>query len=354
VDVADFIKMSDQRQFLILIDLGRAVQYSKLITFASCLLSGHTHFKVIFAHSSGAPHSNHATFYSDLTNKGGEYITFQNFTQEQALKYIETFEGKEFDIDEFKVMTNFNPMLLKVAMNVPTGNFRRLRQLSAVRNAVNSYVASTLALPRQIKDLNLFDYKLGSTNDFLYYAKTNHHLLISTKYTSFLDSWLFQEGHRYITSSDTDKFYIALNFPRSDELISKEISRIVRMKSPLEFHCDDPTLLGCQLEHEFFTACQQHPKFAITHGNQTSTFTISACRNIGDIGQPLSMGVLYKLYSSHPAIDFVGQFEINNSVYLLMMQVSLSLYVNHKSKVWHLKHTYKNYKEFAKSTVLQY
>ena len=310
---------------------------------------------MIFAHSSGAPHRNHATFYGDLRNKGGELITFQNFTEEQARQYIETFatESAIDAIDDFKVMTNFNPMLLNVAMTVPKGYGFQDRQVVAVRTAVTDYVASTLAVPQQIADLNLFNYKLGRTNEFLYYAKTNHNLLKS-EYQSFLESWVYQEGHCYITSFGTDNFNIALNFPRSDEMISQQIARVVRMKSPLDFHCNDATLLGCQLEFEFTTACQQSPKFAITHGGRTSTFTISACLNIENMSEALNMGVLYKLYASHPAIDFVGQFETDNSVYLLMIQVSLSTYVNHKSKVCHLTHTYQNYKEFVKMTVLQY
>ena len=39
---------------------------------------------------------------------------------------------------------------------------------------------------------------------------------------------------------------------------------------------------------------------------------------------------------------------------LLFLQLSVSTYIKHKGKVWHLLHTYGNYEEFKKETVLNY
>jgi len=64
------------------------------------------------------------------------------------------------------------------------------------------------------------------------------------------------------------------------------------------------------------------------------------------------VGVLYKLYYQHPAIDF---FELlkgsDGALYLLMVQASLSYYVDHKAK---LDKKYDTYNEFMSATVLQY
>ena len=57
---------------------------------------------------------------------------------------------------------------------------------------------------------------------------------------------------------------------------------------------------------------------------------------------------------SHPAIDFVGRLkeQSDRSSWLVMFQVSVSQYILHSSKVWHLKENYQNYNEFKKHTVI--
>ena len=69
----------------------------------------------------------------------------------------------------------------------------------------------------------------------------------------------------------------------------------------------------------------------------------------------LNCGILYKLYKSHPGIDFVGK--LNDTIgrsWLVMIQLSVSRYTKYCSKVWHIDQEYLNYPEFANKTVLSY
>ena len=60
----------------------------------------------------------------------------------------------------------------------------------------------------------------------------------------------------------------------------------------------------------------------------------------------LNNGVLIKFYPSHPAVDFVGELQVGNDIYLNFFQLSVSSYLKHHSKVWHLLEKHDNFKNF--------
>ena len=66
------------------------------------------------------------------------------------------------------------------------------------------------------------------------------------------------------------------------------------------------------------------------------------------------MNVIYKVYDCHPAVDFVGELTetTTQEKYLLFIQISVSTYVKHWSKVADLLRTFENYKEFQKMSVI--
>lgn len=73
------------------------------------------------------------------------------------------------------------------------------------------------------------------------------------------------------------------------------------------------------------------------------------------INHKLNIGVLYKLYSSHPAVDFVEELEVKNGKsYLTFFQLLVSSYVQHQNKVWHLQEKYDKFVEFKEQSVLNY
>ena len=170
----------------------------------------------------------------------------------------------------------------------------------------------------------------------MYFASTGLPLP-TCEFKEFLKSWVYLDGHCYILShSQQDStFTISLNFPNSDKVISEHIMKLVKKKT---FSDDTGSLLGYKFEAQFFNACSEAKSFTVLFDGKSETFQLNACLTIGKEGIPtLHTNILYKLFSSHPAIDFVGQFIANDTIYLLMIQISVSTYVQHTSKVWHLK-----------------
>ena len=166
-------------------------------------------------------------------------------------------------------------------------------------------------------------------------------------------SWVCQDGHCYVSSEGQGEFTIRLNFPNSDELISKKIESLVK-----DINMDDAAAasqLGCHFELQIYCAfsCTEKLMIAYSEPAESVTLTVNLCS-----AKPFSTlveGVLYKLDHQHPAIDFVGLLKGNNqALYLLMVQASVSLYVYHKAKLFHLDKQYDKYDEFKSTTVLDY
>ena len=188
----------------------------------------------------------------------------------------------------------------------------------------------------------------------MYYARTG--IEINTeKFTEFLESWLYEDGHCYVTYSNDKVFNIALNFPGSDQLILKQIKR--HLQSVL----NSPTVIaseasGLQFESRFHSAClvaSSKIKFPIVlESNTVITLTAHLCSS-DDISGRLTTNVIYKLYSYHPAVDYVGEV-ICESIQQKYLQLSVSTYLKHRSKVWHLLKKYEHYEEFKEVMVLNY
>ena len=80
---------------------------------------------------------------------------------------------------------------------------------------------------------------------------------------------------------------------------------------------------------------------------QRVIFQIEVCQRLERNCDMFYAGVLYGLYVSHPAIDFVGKLiDQEGTSWLVKFQLSVSFYAHHCSKAWHLNQTYKGYDEF--------
>lgn len=77
------------------------------------------------------------------------------------------------------------------------------------------------------------------------------------------------------------------------------------------------SLLGYEFKLEFLSACLEAKSFTVGYDGQSAIFKLITCIQIERDNLPnnLITDVLYKLYSSHPAVDFIGEFIVNNMVY---------------------------------------
>ena len=112
-----------------------------------------------------------------------------------------------------------------------------------------------------------------------------------------------------------------------------------QIKRHLQSVLNSPTVIaseasGLQFESRFHSAClvassNSKIKFPIVlESNTVITLTAHLCSS-DDISGRLTTNVIYKLYSYHPAVDYVGEVicESTQQKYLLFLQLSVSTYI---------------------------
>ena len=67
---------------------------------------------------------------------------------------------------------------------------------------VTKLVVSTFEIPQDMVKIKYFVELLDKTDFFLYYAETGLNLSTVEEYKQFLSSWVFNDGHCYISSLD--------------------------------------------------------------------------------------------------------------------------------------------------------
>ena len=354
------------RNFVILVDLGKHDDnYSgnKLMEFVRPLLGSYSHFKVILAHSSGEGiNEHHKTFFKEVKDSGAVKVTLCNFSEAEAQTYCDKF-NLHIPLNDLKEKTNFNPYLLQAATQAKKAHWKdKYDQVllthinSEIQKEVEKYTNSSFDVLENFSKYKSLAEQFQKIDYFLYYART--HIPLDIKdLGDFLNSWVYQDGHCYILDYDNDTaFTISLNFPNSDRLISDKITQLVTTEDVPEVITG--ALLGYRFESEFYNACLRAASITISYGeNKSLVLTLNTCDKISREDKDewkFTKNFLYRLYDTHPAIDFVGEFEVNKSSYLVMFQLSVSNYTSHQSKVRHLNRTYQNYTEFKKKTVLDY
>jgi len=101
------------------------------------------------------------------------------------------------------------------------------------------------------------------------------------------------------------------------------------------------THMGCQFESQLYQAFSCTKNLVITYGKPIASVILSVNFCSANRISNLVVGVLYKLHYQHPAIDFVGLLKgSDEALYLLMVQASLSYYVDHKAKLLYLDKMY--------------
>lgn len=102
--------------------------------------------------------------------------------------------------------------------------------------------------------------------------------------------------------------------------------------------------LGYYFEYQLYQAFPLCKKLVITYDQPAKSVSLMVNFCSAERISTLVVGGLYRLY--HQGTD--------QALYLLMVQASLSTYINHKAKLSHLSKTYDNYDEFKSTSVLDY
>lgn len=148
----------------------------------------------------------------------------------------------------------------KSQIHIPHEKYKEYFRSGAITNIkamVEKYTRSTFKTVRELKQHYEFAKRLDHTNYFLYHAKTGYKINLADDYVNFLESWVFQNGHCYITDYGTETFKIAINLPGAEKIINNNIRELIL---ELQHHDDTtviPQILGYQLQSDFYTCCSQ-------------------------------------------------------------------------------------------------
>ena len=359
--IAETLVLSKDRNFVVCADIGKCNSRGgmELLCMLDTLMGNFEHIKLIVALSSGKGiDDKNKEFYQRLKGFGSDIVEITNFSEEEAKQFVTAYNLDEIGLDQLKRMTNFNPSLLQIAEKV-----KRQRWESKCDNIFEQHLETSICREIEIHTVSTFDVaekiskidflkQLSNTDYFLYHAKNDGVLKIQ-ELRKFLESWVHEDGHCYVSSIDQNGFTIALNFPNADQFISRKIASLVADISIGE--AGGALQLGYYFETQLYRAFQQCKKLGITYDQPAKSVSLMVNFCSTQRISTLVVGGLYKLYHQHPVIDFVGLFQgSDRALYLLMVQASLSTYIDHKAKLSHLSKTYDKYDEFKSTSVLDY
>ena len=361
--IAGHLVQSKDRKFVVCADIGKCndPEGNKLLALLRPLLGNHRNIRLIIAHSSGeGVDERNKAFYKKLNMFGSKMLTLTNFSEEEAKYFIDMNELNEINFDHLKRITNFNPLLLSKVKRAKTQRWKdkfdtvfQQHLHASIQREIEDHTISTF----HVADKKLrtdFLGRLSQTDYFLYHAKNGIPLKFK-ELCQFELSWVCQDGHCYVSEYDEEnqQFMIALNFPNSDQIISKKIEALVECMNMEE--ALSASQLGCHFELELYRAFSRTGNLVIAFGEPEESLMLKINFCCDDPFSTLLVGCLNKLYHQHPAIDFVGLLrDENEKLYLLMMQVSISSYADHQAKLFHLNKTYNRYDEFKTTKVLDY
>jgi hypothetical protein len=269
-------------------------------------------------------------------------IEFSPFTMDEFKVYKEECPDLfPLEIGVYKSITNFNPLLLNAIEKVKVDS----EATSEVTSVVNSYISGILKTLFQSKFVWL---KEGMSN-MLMYAMNETELNYDAYYLDYTKTWLHAEKITYIKHRDeqSNKLVLALNFPTCYGVLMSTLKNL----------CDRKELLlhNAIIDEYYFerAICTSIDRLDVAYSKKdkapaeqsdldTVVFKFKSHVSHAETNLPvrgLLDGVLYYLRPCHPVIDAVAYIEMAESPWLVLIQVSLSDYKSHSSKLCDLKNS---------------
>ena len=254
---------------------------------------------------------------------------FHGFTEYEAVNYLKC-SGSQFSFSQVKAFAGFNPSLLSLA-----SRYSKLEELS---NAVNDNVVRFVNnnLPDNTSIRSVYIDRLKSSEYFLKKA-VNGDPIDVWETAEYFGSWIYKHYACYAVKENP--LVIRLNFPLLPNILHKEILQLPHNEREKINIFDNSIVKGIILEHTFFRYFLTNANFQVYTsliGNMKvfkcilNTNYQASCVPI----PKLYKSVLFQLRFGHPVIDGVGLLpDQQNKYFLLFIQVSLSKYSDHKSKV---------------------
>ena len=297
---------------------------------------------VVTAASSGAGRQLGDSHVSDIALylKGHlKGVESQNFTEREAIKFIcllcAAKQGKEEDTwqNYLSKATNGNPLLLRFYKCARTDGYDKGYRL--VQDQLLKIVDDLLtSMPRK-----LYLQFIENSFTWLTYAIEERHIPKSEE-DNYSLSYVAREYLTCKEDKDGGYFTLRIVFPDFYETFVKQCSQLFKTSSNDDMIKRCPSVQGLIFEHEFLTHTGLRTlTVSAINEEEINPRTFSFCINpaycqMQDALSSLSPSCLHYLRPGHRAIDAVcltAETESGEN-YLLLIQVSLSSYANHKRK----------------------
>jgi hypothetical protein len=269
-----------------------------------------------------------------------EKIHFAPFTEEE-FSILRELSPNAYPLENetYKCLTQFNPLLL-------SGIKKESDEDDAIHEINKQVRKQFLDITKSLKN---HDYQwvrdsIPESINMLIYA-ANGMKIPRSDFIIYKSTWLHAENITYVCEKSADDFMLALNFPTCFKFLL-EILNTFRAQENVRIH--SAIIDGFYFEREICTTIKQldvlysqkDEAVAAQPDLKTIVFNFQACTSNQISNCPvrgLPEGVLVFLRSFHPVIDAVAYVRVDDIPWLVLIQVSLSDYKHHKSKVNNLK-----------------
>ena len=252
--------------------------------------------------------------------------TFARFTIAETEMYISK-KGLQLNSSLVNNLTYSNPLLMS---SIPYAqDEHRIR--GHIKNWVVTYIRNILITLVELNALKSWlEGELEVTTKWLYYVE-NEVNLSQKEISDFLTSWIHIQG---ICILEEGGDLINCNFPGVAKLLVNELA-VMRRDEKVP---SNPIVNGFIFEENFFTEIGKMKTLHVITKEMpiiTLHFAVVETLQTGEVLKNMTSGVLYHLRYKHPVIDGVGIMERGKTKkkWLVMIQVSLSSYKSHRSKI---------------------
>ena len=338
-----------EKKVYLLIEMGSFMRqdptepdFMDFFRFIQIVTSRHKNVYCIISSSSGCGWSRGPKFRSSAADKEIDrvwkklcdrftFVSSQNFTDAEAASFMTVNSVSSALSNELSTFTGWNPLLLTHfggLSSVDDNDFEDAMARS--ERDVDDVIVDLL----DVKDQDLFEEKLVDCDKWLTYAQ-NSFPIDKKKKKAFRTSYVSNENLVYLKESNVETFTLGLGFPtlcsrflgylkqcfvrRSKNYLKSDLVQGLMFKE--YFLMEQRTL---HVEQKLRTGETKHLLFNF----QEPLFQLEGLLT------EMTMGELYYLHLGHVAIDGVcaAKEATSNIAYLLLIQVSLSPYINHHSK----------------------
>jgi len=255
--------------------------------------------------------------------------TLLNFTKEEVELYIKIYNGGPFThAEDLNKITCFNPYLISLYVSsnedFPTTSGHYIEKfISSLFGDIERY--GNLQTFCQIQFQDLYTWLCKADNGII----CNNNALVEFKRSFAARSYIL-----FYRMTSVSEFKVVHSLPCSN-LLCREVTGHY-MKLPLPLCVSDvPIIKGFYYEDIFFAQVMRDGFVNVKLGDEIKRYTVNHV--LSDKCDSAMIGVLYHLNYTYPVIDGVGYLKCNNGrendVAVLFIQVSLSKYYNHSTKL---------------------